>query len=768
MDIKTIIKSMTLEQKIRLCNGRNSWQTMPIKELGIPSLLMSDGTNGIRFQKGELRDGETVKNLYEEIVNSGFDTECALENTYKATCFPSGSTLACSWNPTLASEIGAAVALECKNIGIGLLLGPGMNIRRHPLTGRNFEYYSEDPVLSGEIATGMVTGIQQEGVGATVKHFICNNSDTRRTKINCIVEERALREIYLAGFERVIKKAQPAAVMASYPSVNGTPACQNKWLLNDVLRDDWEYQGITLSDWGGVKDTVTAVDAGLDLQMPYSPWFSDRVKSALESGDLSEEQLDAHCERMLELILKYNREDKEKTKVDWGQQHALAQKAASECGVLLKNEDSLLPLDPQKPQKIAVLGELAKYPLYQGTGCAIVHAIKEDIPLEEMQKAAPDVNFQYAPGYFPDDTTTDALLQEAADIAQSADVAIVMLGKRLPKESDEYDHTNMDLVSAHLRLLDAVFAVQPNTIVVVFNGDVVSMPWAEKANAVLDMWYGGEGCGNAVAGLLFGLYNPSGKLPISIPLRLSDTPAYLDFPHEQDTARYREGVFVGYRYYDWREMEILYPFGYGLSYTSFSYDEIRVVSSGHEGCEVEVRITNTGNTTGAEVIQLYVAPQNTRVFRPVKELKGFEKVHLAPDESTVVCFELNRRDFAYYDDVLGKWRVDGGQYDIYVGGSSRDLPLSVEIEIEGDVDTVIPLTLDSHYSDVFSYPVAGKVYFDFLVEKGLLNAEQVSPEVEEHLIRGFWGVAQHLDNSPLSSDMMLELLERMNAVIKHE
>jgi beta-glucosidase len=768
MDIKSIVESMTLEQKIRLCNGRNDWQTMPIEELDVPPLLMSDGTNGIRFQKGELKDGEAVKDLYEGIVNSGFDTEFALENTYKATCFPSGSTLACSWNPTLAREIGAAVAVECKSIGICLLLGPGMNIRRHPLTGRNFEYYSEDPVLSGDIAAGMVTGVQQEGIGATVKHFVSNNSDTRRTILNCIIEERALREIYLAGFERVINKAKPAAVMASYPSINGTPACQNKWLLNDVLRDDWGYQGITISDWGGVKDTLTAVDAGLDLQMPYSPWFLGRVKSALQSGDLTEEQIDAHCKRMLELILKYSREGKEKPEVDWGQQHALAQKAAAECSVLLKNGDNLLPLNPQKSQKIAVLGELAKYPLYQGTGCAIVNAMKVDIPLDEMEKIAPDAELQYAPGYFPDDTTTDALLQEAVDIARSADVAIIFVGSRLPQESDEFDRPNMDLESGHLRLMEAVFAVQPNTIVVVFNGDVVSMPWASKANAVLDMWYGGEGCGNAVAGLLFGLYNPSGKLPVSIPLRLSDTPAYLDFPHEQDAARYREGVFVGYRYYDWREMEVLYPFGYGLSYTSFSYDEIRVENNGQEGCEVEVRITNTGNTTGAEVIQLYVAPHNTRVFRPVKELKGFEKVQLAPDESTVVRFELNRRDFAYYDDVLGKWRVDGGQYEIYVGGSSRDLPLTAEIEIEGDADTVLPLALDSHYSDVFSYPAAGKVYFDFLVEKGLLNAEQVSPEVKKQLIRGFWGVAQHLDTSPLSPDMVSELLERMNAAINHE
>lgn len=766
MDIPSIVKKMTLEQKIRLCTGKNSWQTTPIEELGVPSLLMSDGTNGVRFQKGELGE-EAGANLYDSFTNSSFDSEQALQNTYKATCFPSGAALACSWDPELAREIGAAVAVECKNIGIGLLLGPGMNIRRHPLTARNFEYYSEDPVLSGEMAAGMVSGVQQEGIGATLKHFACNNSDTRRTILNCIVEERALREIYLAGFERAVKKAKPAAVLASYPAINGISASQNKWLLTDVLREDWGFEGITVSDWGGVKDSAAASKAGLDLQMPSSAQFFHQVASALQRSDLTEEELDVHCERLLALIFRYSRDGKEKPEVDWEHQHALAQKAAAACGVLLKNEAGLLPLDPKKTQRIAVFGSLAKEPLYQGTGCAVVNAMKVDIPFEEMQKAAPAAEFLYAPGYLPDDTTTEALLQEAAEAARSADVAIVLVGSRLPRESDDYDRPDMDLESGHLRLLEAVFAVQPNTAVLVFNGDAVSMPWAKNARAVLDMWYSGEGSGNAAAGLLFGLYNPSGKLPVSIPHKLSNTPAYLDFPHEQDVARYREGIFVGYRYYDAREIEPLYPFGYGLSYTSFSYDNIRVANV-QSGCEVEACITNTGKTAGTEVIQLYVAPQSPRVFRPVKELKGFQKVHLSPGESAVVRFTLGRRDFAYYDDMLGRWQVDGGQYRLCVGGSSRNLPLTADIELQGDEDEVRPLALDSHYSDIFRYPAAAKAFFDFLVEKGLLYAEQVSVDLEKDLVKTFWGFAQHLDmnaNGHLTPDMMLELLERMNAAI---
>ena len=765
MEIPEIIARMTLEQKIRLCNGRNNWQTMPFEELGIPPLVMSDGTNGIRFQKGELKDGEPVENIYESVVASGFDTACALENTFKATCYPSGSTLACSWDPSLASEIGAAVALECKGLGIGLLLGPGMNIRRHPLTGRNNEYYSEDPVLSGDMAAGMVMGVQNEGVGATVKHFICNNSDTRRTKLNCIIEERALREIYLAGFERVINKAKPAVVMPSYPTVNGTPACQNKWLLTDVLRNDWDYQGLTISDWWGVKDPVTAVAAGLDLMMPYSPWFVDAVLTAVRTGTITEEQINTHCARVLELVFKYTRTGKDVPEVNWDDHHKLAQRAAAECAVLLKNNDAILPLDPEKPQKIAVLGAYARYPLYQGTGCAIVNSMKEDIPLEELKKIAPANEFFYAPGYLLDNTTNETLLQQAQDAAQAADIAIIMVGKPLPQESDEYDHTDMELEPGHLRLLEAIFSVQSNTIVVVFNGDAVSMSWSHEAKAILDMFYAGQGCGNAVAGLLFGLFNPSGKLPVTVPVKLADTPAYLDFPHEQDISRYREGIFVGYRYYDKREIEPLYPFGFGLSYTTFSYDSIHLVTNTHDDFEVEVHVTNTGNTIGAEVVQLYITPPKATVFRPVKELKAFEKVLLAPKESALIRFKLNRRDFAYYDDMLAQWRVDGGRYAIRVGSSSRDLPLSIELDIESDHNTVRPLTLDSHYSDIFSSPASTKAFFDFLVEKELLTVDQVTEEVKRNLIMSFWGFPQHLDYTKLPPDSMSELLDRMNAAL---
>jgi beta-glucosidase len=773
MKVKVIVGRMSLKQKIRLCTGLNHWQTVPMRELGVPALIMSDGTNGVRFQKGSTGEIQTEEkqelNLYDAMLNSGFDSDDALGNTYEATCFPTGAALACSWDTALAEEIGGAVARECKRIGIGLLLGPGMNIRRHPLTARNFEYYSEDPVLSGDLAAATVRGIQSEGIGATLKHFVCNNSDTRRTRLNCIVEERALREIYLAGFERAIKKANPAAVMGSYPAINGIQACQNKWLLTDVLRNDWGFKGLVISDWGAVKDSAEAATAGLDLQMPWSRQYVDQVSAALEDGSLTEADVDLHCERLLNLIFQYSREGKEQPDVDWDSHHALAQKAAAECGVLLRNEGNILPLAKNKKQTIAVLGGIAKTPLYQGTGCAIVNAKKVDIPFEELKKAAPEITWLYSEGYRSDYTTGAELLEEAVKTAKSADAAVILVGSRLPQESDDFDRQNMDLEESHAALIEAVCAVQPNTIVVVCNGEAVSMPWIRNTRAVLDMWYAGEGGGKAMADLLVGNVNPGGKLAVSIPVKLSDTPAYLDFPHEQDTDRYREGIFAGYRYYDTREIEPLFPFGYGLSYTRFRYDSIDVKPLPQDEYEVTVLLTNTGSYTGSEVVQLYVSPKSPRVFRPVKELKGFVKLNLDPGKSACAVFALTRRDFAYFDDRLGSWRTDEGVYCLMAGSSSRDLPLVKNLHIVGDDVPRQSLSADSHYTDLFQYPQAAKVYFDFLTEKGLLRPEQAGGELEQELKKTFWGFSQHLDmitSGALTQDMLEDLLRRMNAAIQ--
>ncbi len=767
MNCKQLVEKLTLGEKVRLCTGLNNWQTVAFPHLGIPSLVMSDGTSGVRFQKDSTQPRQ-AENLYEALVNFSFDSEAALANTHRATCFPSGAALACSWNAPLAAEIGKAVGKECKRLGIGLLLGPGMNIRRHPLTARNFEYYSEDPVLSGEMAAGMVNGIQAEGVGATLKHFICNNSDTRRTKLNCLVEERALREIYLAGYERAIQKAKPAAIMGSYPAINGKQACENPWLLQDVLRGEWGFEGVTLSDWGAVKNSAHAAAFGLDLQMPSSEQYRQQVLEAVQSGSLEEEILDRHCTRILELVLRYSRAGKEAPEVDFESHHSLAQKAAAECAVLLKNKDDLLPLNTQKPLRLAVLGEAASRPIFQGTGCAVVNARRVDIPLEELRNALPKAEIRYAPGYLADYTTTEELLAQAAEAARWADVALVVVGSRLPGESDEYDRPNMALESGHEKLAEAVCAAQPNTAIAVCSGDAVAMPWAQDARAILAMWYAGEGCGEALAALISGNTNPSGKLAVTIPKRLQDTPAYLDFPHEGDICRYREGVFAGYRWYDARQTEPLYPFGHGLSYTTFQYQSLRVKALPNGEWEALVQLCNTGACTGQEVVQLYVAPKNAQILRPEQELKAFVKLELAPGESREVALRLNRRDFAWYNSAAHRWQVDAGSYEIRVGASSRGQALCAEIQLTGDAPAAAPLTADSHYTDLFCHSAATKVYFAFLVRQGLLREDQVSETLQTELEKTFWGFSQHLDmlaGGTLHPAALRELLQEMNDAI---
>ena len=783
MDIQSIINQMTLEQKISLCTGADSWHTIAIKELSIPSLTMSDGTSGVRFQKPR---GLTAPcNLYDATVNFSFDNEAALENTYEATCYPSGSALACSWSPALAREIGAAVATECKARGIGLLLGPGMNIRRHPLTARNFEYYSEDPCLSGEMAAGMITGIQGEGVGACVKHFACNNSDTRRTRLNCIVEPRALHEIYLAGFERAIKKAAPAAVMGAYNQINGEQACENSWLLSHVLRDLWGFKGAVLSDWGAVKDSVKAVKAGLDLQMPHSIQYIDSVKEALETGRLSVRDIDEHCERILTLVFTYSMEGRDRPRVDWESHHRLAQRAACESAVLLKNQDSLLPVSPETGMKIAVLGQIAQSPLFQGTGCAIVNARQIDIPLDEIRKAGGE-SVLYAKGYLDGQTTTEELLTEAARTAKEADLAVVMMGTYLPGESDDYDHKNMDTAPAHRQLLERVTEVQENTIVILFNGNTTAMPWAGRVKAILQMGYAGEGAGKALADLLFGNACPGGKLAATIPESLSDTPAYLDFPHEHDVCRYREGIFTGYRYYDKRCHKVLFPFGYGLSYTTFACSDLEASFQPDAGTyTVSLTVTNTGSLEGSQVIQLYVSPPKGPLFRPVKELKSFAKVMLKPNEKRKIIFILDDRDLACYDEQRDQWVTLPGVYTVKIGFDSGNLPESIELNVDGGMGGSADsrtaggaaqgshsrelLKLDSHYSDIFENQAATEEFFRFLVEQGLLEPEQAgSPVLMKELKKTFWGFAQHLDmnsSGRITPELSRELLERMNRAI---
>ena len=767
--IDDILKKMTNEQKIALCTGETDWMTQHFTEPLVESFVMSDGTNGVRFQEGSTDTKPT--SFYDSLTAASFDNEAALNRTIPATCFPTGSALACSWNTALAQEIGRAVADECTGEGIHMILGPGMNIRRHPLTGRGFEYYSEDPCLSGEMAAAMVQGIQENGAYACIKHFCANNSDSLRTIVDSVIDERALREIYLAGFERAVKQAKPAAVMNSYNLVNGVQASENTRLLTNVLRDEWGFEGIVISDWGSVKNSVESFKAGLDLHMPHSERFIECLQEALESGVITQQELDEHCRRMLRMINAPRRAKQPLTENQKTAHHQLARRAALESAVLLKN-DGILPID-SAVKSIAVLGALAQNPIYQGTGCAIVNAQKVDIPYAQLQAAAPkNVAFQYAPGYENAEnaacTNAQALLQDAVCAAQNAEIAIVFVGASLPLESDDYNRTHLDIDAAHLALLQAVSAVQKNVVVVVMSGESVVMPWIRAARAVLLPGFGGEGAGYAVAQLLFGKANPSGKLAVTMPKKLSDTPAFLSFPGENHRHVYSEEIFVGYRYYDTKETQPLFSFGHGLSYTCFQYSAFSISperANLAQTIEVRCTVTNTGTMQGKETVQLYVRDKHAKLKRPDKELKGFLKVDLAPKESKTVSFTLSARDFQYYDPAEGGWVAYSGEFMVLLGGGSRDLPLEGSVYITGNARKPATIMADTHFCELFQNEAATQCFFDFLVRENMVPRDKVTPLLKAGIENTFWGIAEFFEMyapGAVTRAKLAELVQSLN------
>ena len=767
MDIQKLIHFMPLEAKAKLCIDGALWRTRGFSEYNIPILVMSDGTNGLRHFKDQISIDPT-KQEFRKNVDAKLDTEAGQSMTYSATCFPTGSAMACSWDVELAEEVASTVANECKGHGVGLLFGPGMNTRRHPLDGRGFEYFSEDPCLAGEIAGHYVLGLQKHDVGGCLKHFVCNNSNYMRTIYDSVVEERALREIYLAAFERAIQVGKPAAVMSSYNLLNGVQASENSWLLTDVLRKDWGFEGMVISDSSAIKDPVAAFSAGLDWQMPYSESAATRLVEAVRNGTMAERDLDKHCERILRTVERYSRQNKDLETIDFDANHEVARKAAQNCAVLLKNEDQLLPIKKGSVRKIAVLGDVAVHPVFQGSGCACVPAMTVDIPLEEIRRLCFEgVEIVYAQGYRQDDTTDDSLLAEAADIAASCDLAIVFAAARLPLEDDDFNRKDMALQASHNLLIETVSQVQKNTAVVLNHGEAVELPWADSVKAILDMWFSGEGSGSAAASLLFGLASPCGKLAVSMPFRLEDTPAYLNFPGENYRTVYGEGIFVGYRYYEKRKMATRFPFGHGLSYTNFRYEGLCMSA---DSCKVnqplsaKLTITNVGSLPGAEVVQCYVRDNHSRLQRPEKELKHFCKVYLQPGESKEVRFDFNERDFAYYDPVYGGWIVDSGKFEVLIGSSSSDIRLSAEVYLESNQKYLPQIRTDMHFNELFQYEKARKVFYDFLIDLNQLKPEDDNPNTDRLFMTNFWGIAEYLDYMLphiITPQMMQDLVERM-------
>ncbi|WP_034610955.1 glycoside hydrolase family 3 N-terminal domain-containing protein [Cellulomonas sp. URHD0024] len=681
-DVEHVLAQLTLEEKASLTSGSDFWHTEPVERVGVPAIMVADGPHGLRKQ------AETADHL-------------GLGSSVPATCFPPAAALGSSWDVDLVRRVGEALGRETRANGVAVLLGPGVNIKRTPLCGRNFEYVSEDPVVAGELATAMVGGIQSQGVGTSLKHFAANNQESDRMRVSADIDERTLREIYLPAFERVVTQAQPWTVMCAYNRLNGTYASEHHWLLTELLRDEWAFEGLVVSDWGAVHDRVPALAAGLDLQMPASGAGSDEaVVAAVRDGSLDEAVLDVAVRRVLRLIERSQPTLAEGGTFDVDAHHALAREAAAAGSVLLKNEPvkdtPLLPLTGP----FAVIGEFARTPRYQGAGSSQVNPTKLDDALSSLGSDVPFApGFTIAGGPTGDD---DALLAEAVDLAGSAQTVVLFLGLPAPDESEGYDRPRLGLPDNQVAALRAIAAANPRVVVVLANGSAVAVSdWQHLAPAILETWLGGQAGGSAVADLLRGVRTPSGKLTETIPHRIEDTPAFGNFPGEVGHVRYGEGVLVGYRWYDTRAMDVAFPFGHGLSYTTFAYDDISATET-----SVSVTVTNTGPVAGAEVVQVYVRDPESSVLRPTRELKAFGKASLAPGESRTLTFELTRRDLSYWHPGLHRWVVEGGEFVVEVGASSRDIRGSVSLQVEGD-PLWGELTAMSTIAEWFAHPVGG-------------------------------------------------------------
>lgn len=632
MDIKELISKMTLEEKAGVCSGLDFWHTKPVERLGVPSVMVSDGPHGLRKQ-------DTAGD------------HLGINDSIKAVCMPAACATAASFDRELIAHMGEAIGDSCQHEELAVVLGPAVNIKRSPLCGRNFEYFSEDPYLAGEMSASYINGVQSRNVGTSIKHFAANNQEHRRMSSSSNVDERTLREIYFPAFEISVKKAQPWTVMCSYNRLNGTYASEHPWLLTDVLRGEWGFEGYVMSDWGAVSDRVAGVAAGMDLEMPGSGGINDKkIVEAVRSGKLDEAVVDQAVERILEITYRYLDNAKPETPWDQEADHQLSAQIAAECMVLLKNE-GVLPLS--KEDDIAFIGEFAKKPRFQGGGSSHINSFK----ITSAMDAAEGLKVSYAQGYSVDkDEATDAMIAEAVAAAKAAKVAVVFAGLPDAYESEGYDRTHMAMPACQNKLIEAVAAANANTVVVLHNGSPVEMPWIDKVKGVLEAYLGGQAVGQAVVKILFGDVNPSGHLPETFPVKLSDNPSYLYYGGEGNEADYREGIFVGYRYYDKKDMEVLFPFGYGLSYTTFACSNLRLSASeitDQETLTATVTVTNTGTCAGKTVVQLYVGDKVSSVLRPVRELKGFEKVALAPGESKDISFVLYKRAFAYWNTELG-------------------------------------------------------------------------------------------------------------------
>nr|WP_177031123.1 glycoside hydrolase family 3 C-terminal domain-containing protein [Paenibacillus sp. 276b] len=728
--IKEIVFNMTLEEKAALTSGLDNWFTKGVGRLGVPKLQLADGPHGLRIEPILSEDSNVF-------------------NSKPAVCFPTGSLLASSFDTQLVEEVGEALAVECLAEGVDVILGPSINTKRSPLCGRNFEYMSEDPLLAGELGAAYINGVQSKGVGTSVKHFFANSQEHRRVTSSSNADERTLRELYLTNFEIVIKKSQPWTVMTSFNKINGTFASEHTKYIEDMLYTEWGFNGFVVSDWGAVHNRVEAAKGGTALTMPADTKNDYKLVEAVRCGELDEKQLDTLCERIIEVTYRA-KDGKVKQERDFEKSLDRAQKAAEQSIVLLKN-DALLPISSEK--KVAFIGKYAEAPRYQGGGSSHIKSYKIISALDAVKKIT---EVTYVQGYVDNQEQTDeVLLAEAIEVAKAVDVVVVFAGLPESFESEGYDRNHMRMPTCQNILIEAVAAVNPNTIVVLQNGSPVEMPWAEQVKGIIETYLGGDAAGAATVNILYGKVNPSGRLAETVPNKLEDNPSHLFYFGENDNVEYREGVFVGYRYYETKKCDVLFPFGYGLSYTTFEYSNLKLshatLDSETETLTVSVDVTNNGKVEGKEVVQLYVAPHKGVIIRPVKELKGFSKVSLKPGETETVIFVLDKRSFAYWNIELNGWHVESGKYDIVIGKNARDEVLKHETIVNGVKLFTGKLTELSTIGDLIALP------------KGAAYWEEIQPRFIEGAIKS--GFAKESDIEQAQSNQLGEATDSNTQVL---
>lgn len=717
-NVKELVQQLTLEEKASLCSGKDFWNTKAVERLGIPSVMLSDGPHGLRKQEGE---GDHL----------------GLNESIPAVCFPAGCAIASSWDRENASKLGLTLANECQAENVSTILGPAMNIKRSPLCGRNFEYLSEDPLVSSEIATAYVKAVQSKNVATSPKHFMANNQEFHRMTSDSVMDERTMREIYLASFENMVKKAKPWTMMGAYNKLNGTYLCENKLILTDILREEWGFDGYVMTDWGAMNDRVDGLKAGCELEMPSMSDRTDKeIVAAVESGELDEAVLDQATERFLNIVFKYVDNRDESAVFDREADHQVARELAEESSILLKNQDHILPLMAE--QKVAFIGQYAESPRYQGGGSSHINSFKVVSALEVSE----GLSVKYARGYDDAlDVAVEELETEAINLAKESDVAVLFIGLPDRYESEGYDRKHLQLPVNQVELLEKLSQVQENLVVVLHNGAAVEMPWIDKVKGVLEVYLGGQAVGEATVNLLYGKANPSGRLAETFPLRLQDTPCYLHYGGEKDKSHYTEGVFVGYRYYASKEMPVLFPFGHGLSYTDFRYDNLILSQSeltDTEKLSVSVDVTNTGMHFGKEVVQLYVAAPTSTIIRPCLELRAFDKIGLEPGETKTVTFELDKRAFAYWDLEAHDWLVEEGNYQVIIAKSAAEKVLVADVKVSPAQPPRKAFHLNSTIGEILADKHAGPIFEQLMggAFAGNEDAKQMAENSESDAVSG--------------------------------